>query len=307
MIVCCGEALIDFLPRKTADGQSAYQPFCGGSVYNTAVALGRLGVPTGLFTGLSTDFFGDMLRDGLSASKVSLKYAKQWDKPSTLAFVKLTAGHARYSFFDDNSATRMLTEKGPSEVRRRVKALHFGSISLIPEPCGAALELLLKREAASRVISFDPNIRASMIGNRRAHLARLNRMIAMADVVKASDEDVMWMTGKDDAKAAARKWLKLGAKLVVITRGEGRRGLHRELRDCPPGVKVKVADTVGAGDTFMAALLTALRAAKLLDKKKLATIGEDQLSAPLAFAARAAAITCSRPGADPPWAKEMAW
>jgi fructokinase len=111
MIVCCGEALIDFLPRNTADGQAAYQPFCGGSVYNTAVALGRLGVPTGLFTGLSTDFFGDMLRDGLSASKVSLRYAKQWDKPSTLAFVKLAGGHARYSFFDDNSASRMLTAR----------------------------------------------------------------------------------------------------------------------------------------------------------------------------------------------------
>jgi fructokinase len=166
-------------------------------------------VPTGLFTGLSTDFFGDMLREGLTASKVSLKYAKQWDKPSTLAFVKLVDGHARYSFFDDNSATRMLTaSRDLPKFDARVKALHFGSISLIPEPCGAALELLLKREARSRVISFDPNIRASMIGNRRAHLARLNRMIAMADVVKASDEDVAWMTGKDDARAAARRWLK---------------------------------------------------------------------------------------------------
>jgi fructokinase len=235
MIVCCGEALIDFLPRKTADGQSAYQPFCGGSVYNTAVALGRLGVPTGLFTGLSTDFFGDMLREGLAASKVSLRYAKQWDKPSTLAFVKLSDGQARYSFFDDNSATRMLTARDLPKFDAGVKALHFGSISLIPEPCGAALELLLKREAASRVISFDPNIRASMIGNPRAHLARLNRMIAMADVVKASDEDVMWMTGKDDAKAAARTWLKLGARLVVITpRGEGGRSLHRHLCHQPP-------------------------------------------------------------------------
>jgi fructokinase len=307
MIVCCGEALIDLLPRNTADRQAAYQPFCGGSVYNTAVALGRLGVPTGLFTGLSTDFFGDMLREGLSASKVSLRYAKQWDKPSTLAFVKLAGGHARYSFFDDNSATRMLTARDLPTFDARVKALHFGSISLIPEPCGAALELLLKREAALRVISFDPNIRASMIGNRRAHLARLNRMIALADVVKASDEDVAWMTGKDDARAAARKWLKLGAKLVVITRGaKGVEAFTASHALSRPAARVKVADTVGAGDTFMAALLTALRAAKLLRKKKLAMISEDQLSAALAFAARAAAITCSRPGADPPWAKEMA-
>ncbi len=306
MIVCCGEALIDFLPRKTADGQLAYQPFNGGSVYNTAVALGRQGVPTGMFAGLSTDFFGDMLKEGLVASKVSLKYAKQWDKPTTLAFVKLVNGHARYSFVDDNSATRMLTKRDLPTFEKKVEALHFGSISLIPEPCGSALEALLKREAGSRVISFDPNIRAGMIQNRRAHLARLNRMIALADVVKASDEDVIWMTGKDDAKAAARKWLKLGAKLVVITRGgkgvEAFTASHAMTR---PAARVKVADTVGAGDTFMAALLTALRAAKLLHKKKLATIGEEQLDAALAFAARAAAITCSRPGADPPWAKEM--
>lgn len=306
MIVCCGEALIDFLPRKTADGQLAYQPFNGGSVYNTAMALGRLGVPTAMFTGLSTDFFGDMLKDGLVASKVSLKYAKQWDKPTTLAFVKLVDGHARYSFVDDNSATRMLTKRDLPVFDKKVDALHFGSISLIPEPCGATLETLLKREAKSRFISFDPNIRASMIQNRRSHLARLNRMIALADVVKASDEDVIWMTGKDDAKAAAKKWLKLGAKLVVITRGakgvEAFTASHAMTR---PAAKVKVADTVGAGDTFMAALLTALRAAKLLNKTKLAEIGEEQLDKALAFAVRAAAITCSRPGADPPWAKEM--
>ena len=112
MILCCGEALIDFLPRTSKEGAPVYQPFCGGSIFNTAVALSRLGVPTGLFTGLSTDFFGDMLSDGLKASGVKLDYVKRWDKPSTLAFVKLVDGHARYSFFDDNSASSMLTRKG---------------------------------------------------------------------------------------------------------------------------------------------------------------------------------------------------
>ena len=307
MIVCCGEALIDFLPRKTAEGAAAYQPFCGGSVYNTAIALGRLGVPVGLYTGLSTDFFGDMLREGLAASKVSLKYTKAWDKPSTLAFVKLDHGHARYSFFDDNSAGRMLTKRDLPKLQRQVQALHFGSISLIPEPGGETLELLMKREAKSRVISLDPNIRPGMIKDRSRHMARLTRMIAMADIVKVSDEDVAWMTGKDDAKAAARKWLKLGAKLVIVTRGakgvEAFTGTYSVSR---PAEKVKVADTVGAGDTFTAGMLAALRAMKLLDKKKLAGLSEANLATALGFAARAAAITCSRPGADPPWAKELA-
>ena len=307
MILCCGEALIDFLPRKTADGATAYQPFCGGSVYNTAIALGRLGVPVGLYTGLSTDFFGDMLQEGLKASKVSLKYTKVWEKPSTLAFVKLTKGHARYSFFDDNSSGRMLTKRDWPKLEKKVQALHFGSISLIPEPGGDTLEGLLKREAKSRVISVDPNIRPGMIKDRRAHLARLHRMIALADIVKVSDEDVAWMTGKDDLKAAAKKWLKLGAKIVVVTRGgEGVTAFTSGYSLSQPARKVKVADTVGAGDTFTAGLLTALRAAKLLGKKKLAAISEADLGAALAFAARAAAVTCSRPGADPPWAKELA-
>ena len=307
MILCCGEALIDFLPRRTSEGATAYQPFCGGSVYNTAIALGRLGVPVGLFTGLSTDFFGDMLQEGLKASKVSLKYTKVWEKPSTLAFVKLTNGHARYSFFDDNSSGRMLTKRDLPKLEKKVQALHFGSISLIPEPGGETLEMLLKREAKSRVISVDPNIRPGMIKDRRGHLARLHRMIALADIVKVSDEDVAWMTGKDDLKAAAKKWLRLGAKIVVVTRGgEGVTAFTNSYSLSQPAKKVKVADTVGAGDTFTAGLLTALRSARLLDKKKLAAISEADLGKALAFAARAAAVTCSRPGADPPWAKELA-
>ncbi len=307
MIVCCGEALIDFLPRKTVEGAAAYQPFCGGSVYNTAIALGRLGVSTGFFNGLSTDFFGDMLRDGLAASKVDLRYVKVWDKPSTLAFVKLNGGHARYSFFDDNSAGRMLTKKDWPKLDAKVKALHFGSISLIPEPGGSTLEALMKREAKSRVISLDPNIRPGQIKNRRAHLSRLSRMIAMADIVKISDEDVMWMTGKNEYAGLAKKWLKSGAKIVVVTKGgAGVEAFTKDFSIAQKAVKVKVADTVGAGDTFTAGLLAALTRARLLDKKKLATISQDNLAAALAFAAKAAAVTVSRPGADPPWAKELA-
>ena len=306
MIVCCGEALIDFLPGTAADGSAVYQPFCGGSVYNTAIALGRLGAGTGFYSGLSTDFFGDMLKEGLKASNVDLRYTKLWDKPSTLAFVKLTQGHARYSFFDDNSASRMLTKKDWPKLDRQVQALHFGSISLIPEPGGATLEALMKRETKSRVISLDPNIRPGQIKDRRAHLARLSRLIAMADIVKISDEDVAWMTGKSEFAKAASKWLKLGAKIVVITKGgEGVEAFTKGFAIGQPAVKVKVADTVGAGDTFTAGLLAALSTAKLLDKKSLAAISRDDLEAALAFAAKAAAVTVSRPGADPPWAHEI--
>jgi len=307
MIVCCGEALIDFLPRKSADGASVYQPFCGGSVYNTVIALGRLGIKTGFFNGISTDFFGDMLREGLKASKVDISHAKVWDKPSTLAFVKLTDGHARYSFFDDNSAGRMLTKKDWPKLAAKVQALHFGSISLIPEPGGSTLEALMKREAKTRVVSLDPNIRPGQIKDRRAHLARLTRMIAMADIVKISDEDVAWMTGKSEFAKTAKKWLKSGARIVVVTRGgDGVEAYTANFALHQPAVSVKVADTVGAGDTFTAGLLAALSKAKLLTKKKLASISQADLEAALSFAARAAAVTVSRPGADPPWAHELA-
>jgi fructokinase len=132
------------------------------------------------------------------------------------------------------------------------------------------------------------------------------RMIALADIVKTSDEDIAYMYGKKSQAAVAKDWLKRGAKIIAITAGgEGVTVFTRRTSFFVPAVKVKVADTVGAGDTFTAGFLTHLSRSKLLTKKSLATLGEDELRAAAEFAARAAAITCSRPGADPPWKKEM--
>lgn len=306
MILCCGEALIDFLPREGKDGAAVFQPFNGGSVYNTAIALGRLDVPVGLFAGISQDFFGDSLRKGLSESQVSLKFCKIKPQHTTLAFVKLENGHARYSFVDDASAGRNLVKADLPKLPKAVAALHFGSISLIPEPCGGTYETLLKREAKSRVISIDPNIRASLIKDRRKHLARLTRLMALADIVKISDEDVAWMTGRTDLGAAARKWLKAGSRLIAITRGgEGVDVFTRNRHVSLEAPKVKVADTVGAGDTFTAGFLTFLHRQGLLSKKAIAGLDEAGLTAAAAFAMKAAAVTVSRPGADPPWSREV--
>ncbi len=306
MILCCGEALIDFLPRKGADGAFVYQPFNGGSIYNTAIALGRLDVATGFLGGLSTDFFGDSLADGLKASKVNLRYAVRKDLHTTLAFVKLIDGHARYSFVEEASAARNFTKKDLPKLAKSVEALHFGSISLIPEPCGGAYEALLKRECKMRVICIDPNIRASLVYEKKKHMIRLHDMMTNADIIKISDEDILWMTkGKDFAKFA-KTWLKRGAKIVAITKGgEGSEiytsGFSFKM-NVPP---VKVVDTVGAGDTFTAGLLAYLSKQKFLIKQKLADIDEASLRAAVAFAMKAAAITVSRAGADPPWSKEM--
>jgi fructokinase len=306
MILCCGEALIDMLPRKGGDGADVYQPFNGGSVYNTAIALGRLGTPTGFFAGLSTDFFGDSLAEGLTVAGVSQKFIRRKDLHTTIALVKLTDGHARYSFIDEGSAGRMLEKRDIPKIPRSVAALHFGSISLIPEPSGGTYEALLKKAAKSHVISLDPNIRPTVIKDKKKHLARLKRLMAKADLVKISDEDVKWMTGKQEFAKVAKAWLKDGAKIVAITRGgegvEVFTKLHALSLAAP---KVKVADTVGAGDTFTAGFLTYLHRNGLLTKKAMASIEATQLMHAAEFAMKAAAVTVSRFGADPPWANEV--
>ena len=221
--------------------------------------------------------------------------------------VKLENGQARYSFIDDASAGRMLVRKDLPTLPKGITALHFGSISLIPEPCGSTYETLLKRAAKTRVISLDPNIRPTLIHNKPKHLKRLGRLMALADIVKISDEDVHWMTGGHDFAKAAQAWLKKGAKIVAITRGgAGCMVFTTRFSFETASPPVTVADTVGAGDTFTAGLLHYLNSTGLLHKKALAAIDEEALKAAAAYAMRAAAITVSRPGADPPWAHEMA-
>lgn len=306
MILCCGEALIDMLPRKGADGADVYQPFNGGSVYNTAIALGRLGNDTGLFCGLSNDFFGDGLADGLKAAQVSHRYLRRKDRHTTLALVKLTNGHARYSFLEEGSANRMLEKKDLPKLPKSVSALHFGSISLIPEPCGSTYETLQKRAAKTCVISLDPNIRATLIKDKKKHMARLNRMIALADIVKISDEDVVWMTGSKELAKVARGFLRKGAKLVAVTKGgEGCLVFSKSFSFEMAAPKVKVADTVGAGDTFTAGFLTYLQRNGHLNKKTIAAMAEREARAAAEFAMKCAAVTVSRAGADPPWAIEV--
>lgn len=306
MIISCGEALIDFLPRKGAGGEAVFQPFVGGSLFNVAIALGRLGAPAGLFTGLSTDFFGAMLTRALHDSGVDTQFCIVSDRPTTLAFVSLSDGQARYAFFDEGSAGRMLTDNDLPALPVAVAALHFGSFSLAEEPCGSAYETLMRNESPLRVISLDPNIRPTLIRNRDGYLARIDRLTEMSDIVKISEDDLAWLAPGASFDDIAAAWLKRGAKVAILTRGaEGARALTRSHAVAVPGVRVTVADTIGAGDTFSAGVLARLRAEGLLAKDAVARLSERQLADALGFAARAAAVTASRPGADPPWLREL--
>ncbi|HVK91481.1 MAG TPA: carbohydrate kinase [Mycoplana sp.] len=306
MILCCGEALIDMLPRKSTLGEDAYAPYAGGAIFNTAIALGRLGVPTAFFTGLSDDMLGDVLRQTLSASHVDYSPCATLPRPTTVAFVKLVDGQATYAFYDENTAGRMITSENLPVLGDDCEALHFGAISLIPEPCGTTYEALLAREHERRVISLDPNIRPGFIRDREAHRARIERMAAQSDIIKFSDEDLDWfgMHGSHDELAA--EWLKRGPKVVVITKGaEGADGYTKDHKVSVPGEKVTVVDTIGAGDTFDAGILAALKRGDLLTKAKVASLSETALRDALSLAAKAAAVTVSRAGANPPWAKEI--
>ena len=300
MILCCGEALIDMLPRETAAGERAFAPYPGGAVFNTAIALGRLGAPAGFFSGLSTDLFGQLLDAALTASGVDASLARRSDRPTTLAFVTLTNGHAQYAFYDENTAGRMLSPGDLPALPDAVEALFFGGISLVGEPCGAAYEALMLREAAARVTMIDPNIRPGFITDEPGYRARIDRMLGAADIVKVSDEDLAWIGASVDSLLAA------GARLVCLTEGaKGVRAFWPGGESFVAAKRVEVVDTVGAGDTFNAGLLAGLSRTGLLSKAGLETLTAESLAPALELGVAAAAVTVSRAGANPPWAHEL--
>lgn len=302
MILSAGEALIDMLPRTTTLGEAAFSPYAGGAVMNTAIALARLGADSGFLTGLSSDLMGDVLKTTLEASKVNLEFCVRSDRPTTLAFVKLVNGSASYFFYDENTAGRMMTLADMPVLPESVSAYFTGGIWLAVEPCGTALEAMLLREAKLRVAMIDPNVRPGFVRDRAAYTARIDRMIAASDIVKLSDEDAEWLYGAVDPQAILAK----GPKVVLVT--EGARGATAYTARGAVSVaapKIVVADTVGAGDTFNAGFLAALDRAGLLSKAAVAELSDEALRDALSLGTRAAAVTCSRAGANPPWAHEL--
>lgn len=308
MILCCGEALIDMIPSATEDGRTGFVPHSGGAVFNTAIALGRLGVRAGMLTGLSTDMFGQQLASSLAASHVDTSLSVHSDRPTTLAFVKLTDGHATYSFFDENSAGRMLSADDMPSLPDDVSTLYFGGISLACEPGADAYAALLAKESATRTVMIDPNIRPGFIRDEARYRARLDDMIGLSDILKISDEDLNWLVPSPIAMAdKVNEMLAKGPSLIILTRGgEGATGY------LPDGTAVNVAaqrveivDTVGAGDTFNAGVLAKLSELGLLAPSALKEISPENAEAALAHGARVAAVTVSRAGANPPWSDEI--
>jgi fructokinase len=309
MILCCGEALIDMIPSPTLEGgRDGFVPHSGGAVFNTAIALGRLGVQTGMITGLSTDMFGQQLADALHASHVDTTRVIRSDRPTTLAFVKLTDGHASYSFFDENSAGRMIRPEDLPDLSDEVSALFFGGISLAVEPCADTYAALVEREGTGRAVMMDPNIRPGFIKDVDRYRDRLARMLRLTDIVKVSDEDLNWIyPGPDSLQSKLETLRATGPRIVVMTRGgEGATAYLSDGTDVTVAAeRVTAVDTVGAGDTFNAGVLASLSEQGLLTKSGVSAVTTGQMHRALTLAAKSAAITVSRAGANPPWREEI--
>ncbi|MFF6996983.1 carbohydrate kinase [Streptomyces sp. NPDC008313] len=303
MIVVAGEALIDLVPQGTG-ALAALKPARGGGPYNTAVALGRLGSPTAFCSRVSRDAFGEALLDGLRDAGVDVSSVRRGGEPTTLAAATVGEdGSATYSFYVEGTADRLFT--APALLPKGTRAVSFGTCSLVLEPGASAYEELLRATARRGVFTaLDPNIRAGLIPDADAYRARFKSWLPYVTLLKLSEEDAHWLGG------TPREWLASGPSAVVITRGGA--GLTAFTRDgagygeySVPGETVTVVDTIGAGDTVNAALLHGLAVRDALSPDALAGLGATGWTALLRFAARAAAVTCSRAGAEPPYAAEL--
>jgi fructokinase len=299
MIVVAGEALIDLVPRGTG-ALAALQPALGGGPYNTAVALGRLGSPAAFCSRVSYDAFGEALLDRLRETGVDVSSVQRGAEPTTLAVATVGAdGSAAYSFYVDGTADRLFT--APSVLPPGTRAVSFGTCSLVLEPGASAYEELMRAAAGQGVFTaLDPNIRAGLIPDADAYRARFKSWLPSVSLLKLSEEDARWLGG------TPQEWLAAGPAAVVITRGgDGLTAFTAGGEYTVPGERVEVVDTIGAGDTVNAALLHGLAARDALSAQALAALGSDGWTGLLGFAARAAAITCSRAGAEPPYAHEL--
>jgi fructokinase len=320
MIICCGEALIDMVRADFPGHGKGFLPLPGGSPFNTAVAIGRLGVPVKFLGRFSTDFFGEILMKRLKDNHVGDELMIRSEQNSTLAFVKLTRGkEPQYVFYTEGTADRSLSvEDLPKKLPADTRCILFGSIAMTMEPVATAIETLILHENARGsgrdavpVISFDPNIRPFMIKDKNAYVERFEKWIAASTIAKISSADFEFIYPALDLERSLQKILTMGPRLVITTLGPKgalavlRRNDGSVIRVSAPVADLPVADTIGAGDTFHGAFLSWLEIKEKMSRPGLANLSETELYDALFFANKAASIVCSRHGAEPPTRREV--
>ena len=289
----CGEVLIDILPSG---------PVVGGGPANTAKALARLGHDVHFIDGISSDAYGQSARTELLRDGVNLDLALASAKPTCTATVTLdAAGAASYEFLIDGTATFDFHSSWlPDPYRYQPQVLHIGTLVTVIEPGASALYDWAMQVAEFAPIVFDPNIRPSVQPDRDLYEAAVEKWAALSAVIKVSDDDLAWLFPGQSIDDVANRWISDGVFLVVVTRGaNGLVGFTADGRVEVPGVKVDVVDTVGAGDTVGAIVVGAMVTHGLIELRG------DLLRSVLTRAAAAAAITCSRQGAQPAYKHEL--
>jgi fructokinase len=302
-----------------SDLAEGFLPLPGGSPCNTAIAIGRLGVPVQFFGRFSTDFFGEILTRRLRENHVGDNLIIRSGQNSTLAFVKLEKGEEpQYIFYTEGTANCSLAESDlPSVLPADTRCIMFGSIAMTIEPIASAIETLILRESGRQnadeapVISFDPNIRPFMIKDRSTYIQRFEQWIAACTIVKISAADFEFLYPDLTPDQALRKIITMGPRLAISTLGpQGAIALLRRdngdiIEVTAPVVDIPVTDTIGAGDTFHGAFLSWLELNKKMSLNALAVLSETELYDALFFANKAASIVCSRQGAEPPTLAEI--
>ena len=307
MFVVSGEALFDVFAVGATPTGLALDARVGGSPFNVAVGLARLGQPVGFFGGVADGFAGDRLMQALADEGVASGAVARLAAPATLSLVGLDAqGVPSYAFYGEASADRMLPMSALAQVPLAADAYHFGSYTMVVEPVASTQRELVDRERGRSLIAYDPNVRLNVEPDVARWRAVLEWMAARCHLLKISEEDLgLLCPGAAPAEIAAG-WLDAGVALVVVTRGsEGALAWTACHHVGVPAVACELVDTVGAGDSFQAALLTWCAERGRLSPAALRELDAAQIEAALAFAVRAAAITCSRRGADLPRRAEV--
>ncbi len=307
MFAVCGEALMDVFAAGDTPTGMTLDARVGGSPFNAAVGLARMGQPVTFLSAVSRGFLGERLMSALAAEGVDTSAIQRHDAATTLGLVGLDANRVpSYSFYGEGCADRLLSADALDALPQGLRAIHFGSYATVVEPIASTLRALVEREHGRTLIAYDPNIRLNVEPDLMRWRDILDWMLPRTHLLKISDEDLQLLLPDTSPEEFAAGALRRGAKLVVVTRGAvGATAWTARVSVGVPTVRVDVVDTVGAGDTFQAALLTWLAEHGRLMASGLEALSEVELESMLRFAARAAAITCSRRGADMPRRSEL--